>query len=279
MLRRAFTMIELVFVIVIMGIIGKFGVEFLARAYESFFITTLQNRLQQQSEAAVTQIAARLQYRIKSSVVMSAGGNKLEWVGYDIDGWRGHWDSTANMNLPNWSGFINIDVSTTPNINFLSTPESNTSAISNTIAALSGDKTISNAAIFFTGASNPTSTIWDGNVSDQAGELAHPIKASGTSGFATDVDNFSDVDVYEFYKLAWSAYTVELNTSSNKLILYYNYQPWNGDTNSNANQSILMENVDSFNYQTIGDLIKVQVCVHGDNIGENISVCKEKTVF
>jgi hypothetical protein len=273
-------MIELIFVIVIMGIIGKFGVEFLARAYKSFFITTLQNRLQQQSEAAVTQIATRLQYRIKNSIVMSTGANKLEWVGYDIDGLRGHWDVNKSANLPLWSGFIDINSTFIPSTTFLSTPESNTTAIDNTIQALSGNtKTIADAAIFFVGASNPTNTIWDGAVADQAGELAHPITSSGTSGFAPHVDDFSNVDIYEFYKLAWSAYTVELNTTSNKLILYYNYQPWNGNTANDGNSSILMENIDSFNYQTIGDLIKIQVCVHGDNIGENISVCKEKTIF
>ncbi len=279
MRRYAFTMIELIFVIVIMGIIGKFGVEFLAKAYESFFITTLQNRLQQHSEAAVTQIAARLQYRIKSSVVVSSGGNALEWVGYDIDGWRGHFNSASNMNLPNWSGFIDINTTFIPSPTFLSTPESNTTAISDLIHTLSGDKTIADAAIFFTGASNPTDTIYDGAVADQSGELAHPITSSGDSGFAPSVDDFSGVDVYEFYKLAWSAYTVELNTSSNNLTLYYNYQPWNGDVYTDGNSSILMQNVNSFTYQTVGDIIKIQVCVNDANVAGGFSVCKEKTIF
>jgi len=280
MLRRAFTMIELIFVIVIMGILGKFGVEFLANAYETYFTTTLHNRLQQQSEAAVTQLAARLQYRIKGSVEISSSGTMLRWIGFDIDGWRGSWDGT--MNVPNWSGFINLETSATPNVSLLRTPESNNTTISNTIAALSGDKTIADAAIIFTGASNPTSTIWDGAVIDQSGELAHPINSSGASDFQPTLDDFSGVDVYEFYKLAWSAYAVELNTTSNELKLYYNYQPWSSVAAKRdrfAHSSVLMENVKSFTYQTIGDVIKVQVCVNDDNIGGGFSVCKEKTVF
>ena len=282
MLRRAFTMIELIFVIVVMGILGKFGVEFLANAYKTYFTTTLHNRLQQQSEAAVTQLAARLQYRIKGSVEVSSSGTVLRWIGFDIDGWRGSWNGT--MNVPNWSGFINIDTSATPNASLLHSPESNNTAINNTIAALSGDKTIADAAIIFTGASNPTSTIWDGAVSNQSGELAHPIQASGGSGFAPlpGTGNFSGVDVYEFYKLAWSAYAVELNTTSHELKLYYNFQPWSSNAakrNRFAHSSVLMENVKSFTYQTIGDVIKIQVCVNDGNLGGGFSVCKEKTIF
>ncbi|MEA1920345.1 MAG: prepilin-type N-terminal cleavage/methylation domain-containing protein, partial [Campylobacterota bacterium] len=276
--RRAFTMIELVFAIVIMGILGKFGVEFLARAYESYFNTTLHNRLQQQSEAAVTQLAARLQYRIKSSVEVN--GSILRWVGYDIDGWRGSWDGTS-MNVPNWSGFIDINQTANPATNFLHTPRSDTTLIDSTIAALSGGKSIADAAIIFTGASNPTSTIWGGTaVSDQSGELAHPITSSGTSGFQPLVDDFSGVDVYEFYKLAWTAYAIEHNrTGNNELELFYNFQPWKGDVYTDGDDSILMEDVNSFTYQTIGDVIKVQVCVNDDNIGGGFSVCKEKTIF
>jgi len=40
--RAAFTMIELIFVIVVMGIIGKFGVEFLAQAYKSFIFSSVK---------------------------------------------------------------------------------------------------------------------------------------------------------------------------------------------------------------------------------------------
>lgn len=279
MRRAAFTMIELIFVIVVMGIIGKFGVEFLMNAYENYFFSTLQNRLQQQSEAAVTQIAARLQYRVKNSVV-AGSGSTLSWVGYDIEGWRGAWDDTVNINVPAWSGFIDINMTATPDANFLSTPETNTTRASNIINALSyGTKSIDDAAIIFIGATDPTSTIWDGAVANQLNELAHPINDSGLSGFspAPSTFDFSGVDVYEFYQLAWSAYTVAIVGTN--LTLFYDYQPWQGDTTANARSAVLMENISRFQYQTVGDLIKIQVCVNDQNLAGGYSVCKEKTVF
>ena len=279
MFKRAFTMIELVFVIVVMGILGKFGSEFLFRAYENFFFSTLQNRLQQQSEAAVTQIASRLQYRIKSSVVQSAAGTQIDWVGMDIEGWRGTWNGTKNV--PTWSGFINLDQSVNPDVNLLKTPQTDLTKTANIIEALSyGDTNISDSAIIFIGATDPTATIWNGSVSDQEGEMAHPInKGSNNDEFAPFVDDFENVDVYEFYKLAWTAYTVRLDDDNTTLRLYYDYQPWKGEDFNNGKSSIIMENVETFQYQTIGDLIKIQVCVNDSNLSGGFSVCKEKTVF
>lgn len=58
--RTAFTMIELIFVIVVMGIIGKFGVEFIAEAYKGFINAKINHELQATSEQTVEIIAARL---------------------------------------------------------------------------------------------------------------------------------------------------------------------------------------------------------------------------
>lgn len=66
--RFAFTMLELIFVIVVMGILGTYGVEFLARAYESFIFSKINYDLQSKSGATVEFISKRLEHRIKRSV-------------------------------------------------------------------------------------------------------------------------------------------------------------------------------------------------------------------
>ena len=94
---KAFTMLELVFVIVIMGILAKFGAELFRNIYETYISSSIQNRMQADTELALQQISNRLQYRIKDSVIArtdaatfqglpSATGNEviLEWIGYDI---------------------------------------------------------------------------------------------------------------------------------------------------------------------------------------------------
>ena len=281
MFKRAFTMIELIFVIVVMGILGKFGTEFLMQAYENFFYSNMANRLQKQSEAAVTQIAARLQYRIKGSIVQSAGATQIDWVGMDIEGWRGIWNG-IDRNIPTWSGFINLDTSFIPNANLLRSPKTDTSKAGAIINALSYTpvSNLNDSAIIFIGATDPTISIWDGNASSQLNELAHPIQSSGNNFQPlVGTGSFLGVDVYEFYKLAWTAYTVRLVGTN--LILYYNYQPWQGENfnSSGINNEILMENVVDFQYQTIGDLIKIKVCVNSNLVDGNYSICKEKTVF
>ena len=105
-IRNAFTMLELIFVIVIMGLLAKFGVEFLARAYDTFIYSSVNNKLQSNSATALELINKRLQYRIKDSVIVRENINNnnftslasatpgttylvLEWISSDIDGFRG----------------------------------------------------------------------------------------------------------------------------------------------------------------------------------------------
>lgn len=71
------------------------------------------------------------------------------------------------------------------------------------------------------------------------------------------------------------------NSRQGTLTLYYDYQPWKGETYQNGKSQIIMEDVDTFRFRSVGDLIKVQLCVTNSNISSEggYSICKEKTVF
>jgi len=291
-IRNAFTMIELIFVIVVMGIIGKFGVEFLAQSYQSFIFTNINNTLQSNSATAVEFISSRLQHRIKDSIIArdtatntflplaSASTdtyNALEWIGSDIDGFRGNSDGSSN--LPNWSGVIDLDAGTNSS---LSSPETNTTKINTLIDILSyGDSAANDAALYFVGSSSDIQTGygWSGQITDQ-NQTMHPVNMATT--FNSAIGNFSEV--YEYYKLAWSAYAVVHDTTTNELWLHYDYQPWNGDTyllkadGTDTKSELLMENVDTFQFMAIGSIVKIQVCINSD-IVEDYSLCKEKTIY
>lgn len=115
--RNAFTMMELIFVIVVMGILSKFGVELFKQIYENYARTTITASLMSKTEVAVLEIANRLTYRIKDSVIVSTGtgntafrplisanGNEnvFEWVGIDNDGWdEGKWSGIIDLDSPN----------------------------------------------------------------------------------------------------------------------------------------------------------------------------------
>ena len=237
MKHKAFTMIELVFVIVVIGIIAKFGVEFLIKAYDAYINSAVQNRLQTQTELALEQVANRLQYRIKPSVIVrnsgltaylalsNATGSEtiLEWVGYDIDGFRG-------TSVPNWSGFIDLNSSTG---SILNSPATDTGAENTMISLLSnGTAGINNAAIFFIGANTDINGFgWDGVAINDQNHTMHPITSDSTpTHILPNGGTFSGTDVYEFYQLAWTAYALVYSGTNNSNATTYINQLDSGDT-------------------------------------------------
>jgi len=323
-MRKAFTLIELVFVIVIIGILAKFGTNILLTAYTSYAASTTNNKMLGNVELTLKQISNRLQYRLKDSVVVrgpagftdlsnaDADHTMLEWVGYDIDGWLG----SANSTNPTWSGFIDIDdpgsigSQAVLAASYLESPGTNTNLISTTITSLAADGSdtnINSSAIFFTGANSNVLTDygWNG-----VAENNHSITASHhITGDAanvtrlvdnTGVTSFSGTDVYENYKLAWTAYAISIEDFNGDgatypsgefqgdliqdLVLYYDFQPWTGETAAaNATPVLLLQNVDTFTFRGIGDTIMIQVCVNDlDALGAadgGYSVCQEIAIF
>ncbi|MCJ7765597.1 MAG: prepilin-type N-terminal cleavage/methylation domain-containing protein [Thiovulaceae bacterium] len=285
-MRKGFTLIELIFVIVIFGILSKFGADILYKIYENYIYSNTFNRLENQSEAAVKQIANRLQYRIKDSTIArdtitstniepigsnTGNENVLEWIGTDIDGWQGT-SSTA----PDWSGFIDLAASSSATLNSPGT-----------------SITDPDLGIFFIGSNvdlNSSAFGWDGTNIKTSTTLTHadiaihPVDFTGTSisSAMTTATDFNNSDVYEYYQLSRSAYAVSLDTATKKLWFYYDYQPWLGQSaNTNGTPVLIMENVSSFKFTSMGDIMVIQVCVSDNNItgvGE-YSICKEKVVF
>ena len=301
--RSAFTMIELIFVIVIMGIIGKFGVEFLAQAYKSFIFAKINHELQSTSEQTVEFIAARLQNRIKASVIARTGASTtfypvqqdsgvntykvLEWIASDIDGFRG-------TTKPLWSGIIDLKNSSA-STTVLVSPETNTTDSNALIDILSNSQsTLNDSALYFIGSNNDiySGYGWDGNLTEVNAQrgVMHPINSiiGHENEFAPAVGNFSGVDVYEYYKLSWTANAVvmeDYNTSGKEmgnLYFYHNYQPWKGekyyDNNDSNHKSLIMKNVSTFQFISIGTMMKIQVCTKSTLV-EEYSLCKEKTVL
>jgi len=295
--HAAFTMLELIFVIIIMGIIGKFGVEFLANAYKSFIFSKVNNELQSKSETAVEIIGARLQYRIKDSVIArttkdaapialadATGSNYtvLEWVGIAQESRRGI-STGATPYLPDWSGIIDLDAG---NKDRLISPQTNTANINTMISDLSErNATVDDVALYFVGANSDVKSGygWSGALTDQQGAM-HPVKrVAGASNAFTSSNgvDFSGVDVYEYYLLAWTAYAIVYEPGTNHrgtLRLYYDYRPWNGEKMTDGKNAILMTDVSTFQFMSIGSIMKIQVCTKTDLV-EDYSLCKEKTIF
>ena len=300
MRRLGFTLIELIFVIVIMGILSKFGIEFLARAYDNFIFSSINNSLQAQSAIAVETVASRLQYRIKDSIIARQPGANLnnyqalssstygdtatilEWVGSDIEGFRGN-------SQPNWSGIIDLDASTAPTT--LNSPETNTTAINTLIGVLSnGGSSIADAAIYFVGSDSDINNYgWNGvALADHNTSVMHPINSTGNPNeFISSIGvNFSGTDIFEYYKLAWTAYAVSNSDFDGDgdldLVLHYDYQPWNGDNYLLKNDGTDTKNELLMDYKIINTEIndniakmKVETILNGNSFGTTNELSKK----
>jgi len=59
--RRAFTMIELVMVIVVLGIVSMIATDIIANMYKGYMQTKIINDLEQKTDTLINQIAKRLE--------------------------------------------------------------------------------------------------------------------------------------------------------------------------------------------------------------------------
>lgn len=268
-LRRAFTMVELILVIIILGIVSSIGAEIIANVYQSYLIQRAQHRASSKTELAALQIANRLAYAIPGTVVrkldLTAGGqdinefpdsnyNILQWVGADADSFKAI--STTDK-LPGWSGFCEINASS---ITSISTPGSKL-ALTTTIRGNLG-LTVTPQIYFpaLSGLMSYQATLGTTNTIT----LTNPVAGSNK--------------IVEHYKLATSSYALEAKANGD-LVLHYNFSPIKGAAIAGKSK-ILLRNVTTFQMRGDGRTIRFKICAKED-IGEdfNVTLCKEKAVF
>ena len=268
--RLAFSMLELIFVIVILGIVASIGSEIIAKVYESYVVQRAQHRASVKTQLTLNQIANRLRYAIPGTIVRKVGKNGtpetlsqsmgsdpdsynvLQWVGYDGDSFEA---ITSNANTgagrsPGWSGFCDLSASTSTT---LSTPASNftlTNAIQNNL-----------------GGSGTFAVYFPNNLT------AH----YGTGAGQTIALTAPATRISERYKLAWTSYALVVENGD--LMLYYDFSPTVGAATAGSS-SLLLKNVTNFKFTGRGQTTRIKLCVE-ENIGETGSIpsCKEKAVF
>lgn len=264
-LTPAFSMLELVFVITILGIVSSIGAEMIAKVYEGYIVQRAEHRATIKTELAATQIANRLASAIPGTVYrknsgetvieeitddMSLTGNAytvLQWVASDMDSYNA-------AATPGWSGFCDID-DPANTANSLSTPGS---ALGTTTAVINNLSSSAPAPkIYFPYDSNEYNASIAGTT----------ITLSGAGA----------PHIVEHYKLAWTSYA--LVVTDGDLYLHYDF-PAIPAVGVGAKRSLLLRNVSTFKFKGDGQTIRFKICKE-ERISEdiNITACKEKAVF
>jgi len=303
--KPAFSMIELIFVIMILGIVASIGAQIITKVFESYVLQKATHNSSNKTELAAVQIVNRLTYAVPGTVIGRKSDldpsyraiddldaetyNIMQWIGYDADSFSA---ITTTSRRPGWSGLADIDES---NITSIATPGSQLVLTDTIIKNLSRNaagvstKAIANSALFFASTYNPTSISYGAvstglsTVASGAGEIITlDAKPAGTTR-----------NISELYKLAWSSYAIvpvqrngnactDLTTQICDLHLRYNFQPWDGDrySDNGINSFVLLRNVTVFRFTGTGNTIRFKLCQR-ENIGEdyNITTCKEKAVI
>jgi prepilin-type N-terminal cleavage/methylation domain-containing protein len=243
--RKAFTLVEMVMVIVILGIVGMIGSDIIAKMYQGYIKSKITNDLQQKTELVIEQIVRRFGQRIKDTTIgrhvdvsamidsnLTADGNDtrymklnddnisnidpnvVEWIGYDNESYMG--ESNGTYSRPGWSGFIDIGDATTGGVlGSIATPGSDLNIADSVINTLSG------GTVDLTGAAKHPVLIskciddsdmskygWDMGAS--GGDKNETIIVNMIAGNNThfQMANIGQRNFCEQYYLAWSAYAL-----------------------------------------------------------------------
>jgi prepilin-type N-terminal cleavage/methylation domain-containing protein len=310
MKRHAFTMVELILVIVIFGIIGVIGADIIATMYKNYIYARTVNHLQSQSDITLQQIAKRLQYRVKNNgavVAQKGATNNILTLAhqdvdesYDVIQWIGY-SNEAMLNAganPGWSGFIDLDNTTHTNstTRHISTPGSSLGFANSVIDVLSYNDVKLNvanggAALIFKGIPDTVTGVIEGYNWENTGIAADinyvvPVSRVSDNVLQIDTGDIPNV-IYEQYYLAHTAYAIvaeEIDTSVYELKLYYNFQPWLGETylSGGTISALLADNVNLFRVRQIGSTIRLKLCLHDNQAsgaGDYIVTCKEEVVL
>jgi len=276
--RPAFSMIEVVFAIVILGIVASIGSQMIVKVFEGYVVERAQYRASIKTELALNQIANRLRYAIPGTIIsrpskdsnsttpitdigsLTASNKVLQWVAYDGDSFEAITNNTNRK--PGWSGFCDLAASTKSTIK---TPGSHLTLADTIIKNLShNSKSLADAVIYF-----PDGTT-----------KSYGIDKQDDTTLKLDTNLSAGTTIYERYKLAWTSYALEVN-SDNDLILHYKFAPTYAAT-INGSSSILLHHVTNFRFQGSESSIRVKICKEeriGGTTDANITSCKEKVIF
>ena len=312
-MKKAFTLLELMVVIVIIGLLSHMGIQMTLNIYRSYLQSRAINTLETQTELVLEQISKRLAIRVRGSTIgkqPAANGNGafvstsaaglnntfsiLEWITYSYESFQdGGWSGFADLSSPNTAiaaiaGNARSGTISTPGSRLaVAAAAPNFSADQNIRDITSNAASIANGNIgivFKNMSLNPATSF--GYNRTNANSIG-TIVANGQNNILS-VANYRDALISEQYYLLHTAYAVVPGVASANgdfsLFLHYNFRPWAGQEYNNGNSDLLATNVTRFNFTEANGIIVLKLCIRDgrrslEPAEEETTVCKTKAIY
>lgn len=310
-MKRAFTLLELVVVIVVLGIIAMMSFNAIMNIYSNYFQTRTVNELETQTEIALEQISKRLEHRIKPSVIarktdgtflalndsgvtLAQDYEILEFIPYAYEIFNDV-PSTSNK-AGRYSGYADLAKSS-PSTGLISPGSNFSTEVVETIKDLTCREDTNATCVDFTKKDGGVVAIFSDvyyNVQDSFGYKGDITKldiakvgVKSTDGNTLEISGFDGKQISEQYHLAYTANAIVPEQSADPkdaangvfdLNLYYDYRPWMGEKyKKNGEKATLAKNVTRFVFTEKNGVIVLKLCMRAKN--SEITICKSKAVY
>ena len=316
-MKRAFTLLELVVVIVVLGIIAMMSFNAIMNIYSNYFQTKTVNELETQTEIALEQISKRLEHRIKPSVIarktdgaflalndsgvnLNAEYEILEFIPYAYEIFN---DVPSGSNKAGrYSGYADL-VKSSPATGLISPGSNFSTEVVETIKDLTCREDANATCVDFTKKDGGVVAIFSDvyyNVQSSFGYSNGTVPVSldiakvgvkggqsGLNGNTLEISGFDGKQISEQYHLAYTANAIVPEQSADPkdtangvfdLNLYYDYRPWMGEKyKQNGEKATLAKNVTRFVFTEKNGVIVLKLCMRAKN--SEITICKSKAVY
>ena len=295
-MRHAFTLLEMIFVIVISAILAIGSFKALGALYLRSAKAKTITDLSLQSQVVLDQLSALIYNRIPNTLIgytpssgkcesiaeLSESRPILEWIAMD----------DANLSARHYDGFVDLNASIKPNLSVLDIDKDAMGDVDNLNVVFAGT---------YDEGSDELSACrgafgWHGNDSNLSFDFSIP-----EDNKIEITDSVKPEFIYEKYYLATTAYAVTrgenisdisncgLNESdfsdfNNTLFLFYNYHPYKDETfcgdGGTGDVAILAEYVSGFRVSFENETIRLAVDMNKTIRGAKaVHISKQKAVF
>ena len=313
-MKKAATLIELIYVIVILSLLLVGGFRIINKLYVRDYIATQTSKMEYKTQQVLDQLALMLYYRVPLATIgynQQTGDYKyigyiqdgedypiLEWIGFENDAMR-------DMNL---SSFVDMNASDKTSYT-LRVLDFHSSFIQNVVDNKfnTSDSLENLSAVIFSGTfdrGEEASLIdynnsygWHGGSHNYVYTISSIVQDGDDANITL---NEKPDRIYEKFFLVDSAYAIarveDLNASKwnckeldinsldkNDLLLFYNYRPWKSETfcgdGGEGNVTILSSNVSSFFVKKVNFHLEIKMEMLKQKGDISIMVSKQKVAF